>query len=429
MNTPITILSLLFALSIVIFVHELGHFASAKRARIVVEEFGFGYPPRLWAFWRSEGRIVIAGQEIVIPRKFKLPEGLTVRVPVLYETVTDKKGRRVLTRIERVEEADQAADSARRVDLLDRGTIYSINAIPFGGFVKMLGEEDPSFPGSFASKSKLTRIGVLAAGAGMNLLTAMLFFSLALGVGAPAIADPENAVIASVAPGSPAEAAGLQVEDIVLRANDTEILRVDDLIQFTHTHLGQQVELTLQRGNQILHLSLVPRTEWPAGEGPMGIGLRPRTTIKRYPWYQALGLGPKETLTQMLLIMTLPVQLIKGLIPTSMVRPTGPVGIGQLMGDAVQYSLGTGWWYPVMYLMGSLGVAVALTNLLPLPGLDGGRILFVIVEGIRGRRVEPAKEGLVHLIGMALLVLLLVFITWQDLVNPIPTLDWSRLFR
>ncbi len=419
----ITILSLLFALSIVVFVHELGHFVSARRARIVVEEFGFGYPPRLWALWRGKGKIVIAGQEIVIPRNFKLPAGLTARTPVLYKATTDRKGRQVLTHLEQADGAEQ------RIDLLDPGTVYSINAIPFGGFVKMLGEEDPSFPGSFASKSKLTRIGVLAAGAGMNLLTAVLFFSLALGLGAPAIADPENAVIASVSPGSPAEAVGLQIGDVILQANDTDILTVQSLIDFTQTHLGQPVVLTLQRGEQTLQITVVPRREWPAGDGPMGIGLRPRTTIKRYPWYQVLWMGPREALTQVILILSVPVQLIKGLIPTGAVRPSGPVGIGQLVGDAVRYSLGSGWWYPVMYLMGSLGVAVALTNLLPLPGLDGGRILFVIIERIRGRRVEPAKEGLVHLIGMIFLVVLLVFITWQDLVNPIPAIDWSRLFR
>jgi len=428
MNLLITLLSLAFALSIMVFVHELGHFASAKRSRIVVEEFGFGYPPRLWAFWRGEGKITLAGKEIVIPRRFKLPAGLSARTLIRYEATTDKKGREVLTHIEIVDPDSPAAGSARYVEQLDPGTIYSINAIPFGGFTRMLGEEDPTFPGSFASKRKLTRILVLAAGSGMNLLTAVLFFSLALSLGAPAIADPENAVIASVSPGSPAEAAGLQVEDIILRANDTDILTIDNLLDFTQEHLGQTVVLTLQRGDRILQISLVPRLKWPAGDGPMGIGLKPRTTIKHYVWYKAIWSGLKETVGMAGLILTVPIQVIRGLIPANLARPVGPVGVGQLMGNAVQYTLDTGWWYPVMQMMGLLSVAVALTNLLPLPGLDGGRILFVIVEGIRGRRLDPAKEGLVHLIGMMLLVALMLLITWQDIVNPLPYVDWSSFF-
>jgi regulator of sigma E protease len=127
-------------------------------------------------------------------------------------------------------------------------------------------------------------------------------------------------------------------------------------------------------------------------------------------------------------IIMVPLQILRGLIPAELARPVGPVGVGQLVGDAVQFSLDTGWWFPVMQMMGTLSVALALTNLLPLPAMDGGRILFIVVEGIRGRRVDPAKEGMVHLVGMLLLVALMLFITWQDVVNPIPSLDWSSFF-
>jgi regulator of sigma E protease len=151
-------------------------------------------------------------------------------------------------------------------------------------------------------------------------------------------------------------------------------------------------------------------------------------TVKQYPWYEALWLGLKQVGAYIGLIITLPAQVLKGLVPADLARPVGPVGVGRLVGDAVKYSLDTGWWFPVMQMMGTLSVALAVTNLLPLPGLDGGRILFVLVEGIRGRRVDPAKEGLVHLIGMLLLVALMLFITWQDVVNPIPSLDWSSFF-
>jgi regulator of sigma E protease len=423
----VTIVSLILGLSILVFVHELGHYLAAKRSGVVVMEFGFGYPPRLFSFWHTKGRIVVDGRELVIPRGFRLPRELGLGSMVMFESV-DAKDRLVLSAIEEVDPADPAAAAAGRVEYLDRGTIFSVNAIPFGGFARMLGEEDPSAPGSLASKGKLARIFVLSAGGLMNLLTAVLFFALAMMVGAPTVADPENAVVNSVSPGSPAEAVGLQPGDLILRADGIEILSIPDLQEYTQAHLGQTIVLTVQRDDDVLEIAVVPRVDVPAGEGPIGIGLSPRTTLERSPWYEAIWSGMKQTVTLTGLIFTVPVQIVRGLIPAELARPVGPVGVGQLVGDAVQYSLDTGWWYPAMQIMGTLSVALAITNLLPLPGLDGGRILFVIVEGIRGRRVDPAKEGLVHLIGLALLVALMLFITWQDLVNPVPGVDWSSFF-
>ncbi|NLF10458.1 MAG: PDZ domain-containing protein [Anaerolineaceae bacterium] len=421
------IVSLLIALSILVFVHELGHYLVAKRFGVVVEEFGFGYPPRLLAFWHTKGKVVIDGQEIIIPRDFRLPEELESGSLVTYETSTDGKGRGILTHIEKVEPGVELG-RAGRVEMLDPGTLFSLNAIPFGGFAKMLGEEDPSSPGSLASKGKLPRILVLAAGGGMNLLAAAVFFALAFAVGAPAVADPENAMVSMVAPGSPAEEAGLQAGDVIVRAGDTEILNITTLQQYTNEHLGEPVMLAVERDGEVLEVQVVPRAEPPPEEGPIGIGLSPRTTIKSYPWYEALWMGARQTVTLTGFIFTVPVQLIQGLIPAEMARPVGPVGVGQLVGDAVQYSIDTGWWFPVMQLMGSLSVALAVTNLLPLPALDGGRILFVFVEAIRGKRVDPSKEGLVHLIGMILLVALMLFITWQDVINPVPSVDWGSFF-
>ena len=424
----VTIVSLILGLSILVFVHELGHYLAAKWTGVVVEEFGFGYPPRLFAFWHTKGRIVVDGRELVIPRGFRLPRELSLGSLVMFESAADSQDRQILKAIEEIDPAEPTAAAAGRVEYLDRGTVFSVNAIPFGGFARMLGEEDPSAPGSLASKGKLARIFVLSAGGIMNLLVAALFFALAMMVGAPTIAEPENAVVNSVSPGSPAEAVGLQAGDLILRADDAEILAITDLQEYTQAHLGQTIVLTVQRDGDMLEIAVVPRVDAPPGEGPIGIGLSPRTTIERSPWYQAIWSGMKQTVTLIGLIFTVPVQIVRGLIPADLARPVGPVGVGQLVGDAVQYSLDTGWWYPAMQIMGTLSVAVAVTNLLPLPGLDGGRILFVIVEGIRGRRVDPAKEGLVHLIGLALLVALMLFITWQDLVNPVPGVDWSSLF-
>jgi regulator of sigma E protease len=424
----VTILSLVLALSILVFVHELGHYVAAKLSGVVVEEFALGYPPRILKLWHTAGKIIVAGREIVIPRSFRVPKELASGSLVLFETDRDSKGREILTQIEQVDPDEPLAASASRVDFLDPGTVFTVNAIPFGGFAKMLGEEDPTSPGSLASKGKLARIFVLSAGALMNLLTAVLFFALAMGVGAPAIADPENAVISSVAPGSPAEAVGLEPGDLILRADETEILTIQSLQEYTNAHLGEPIALAIQRGEGLITITVVPRVNPPAGEGPMGIGLSPRTTIMHYPLHEAIWSAVKQTVTLTGFIFTVPVQVIRGLIPVELARPVGPVGVGQIVGDAVQYSLDSGWWYPAMQIMGTLSVALAITNLLPLPGLDGGRILFVIVEGIRGRRIDPAKEGLVHLIGLALMVALMLLVTWQDLINPVPPIDWNSFF-
>lgn len=423
----VTIVSLILGLSILVYVHELGHYLVAKWSGVVVEEFGFGYPPRLFAFWHTEGRIVVGAQEFVIPRGFRLPKELGLGSMVLAASTSDSKDRAVLSAIEVVDPADASAATGY-VEYLDPGTLFTVNAIPFGGFARMLGEEDPSAPGSLASKGKLARILVLSAGGMMNLLAAVLFFALAMMLGAPAVAEPENAVVNSVAPGSPAEAVGLVAGDLILRADDFEILSISDLQEYTRAHLGEELVLTVKRDQAFLEIAVVPRVEVPPGEGPIGVGLSPRTTIETFPWYEAVWSGVKQTVSLTGLIFTVPVQILRGLIPADLARPVGPVGVGQLVGDAVQYSLDTGWWYPAMQIMGTLSVALAVTNLLPLPGLDGGRILFVIVEGIRGRRVDPAKEGLVHLIGLALLVALMLFITWQDLVNPVPGVDWGSFF-
>jgi regulator of sigma E protease len=346
---------------------------------------------------------------------------------VVYETRVDEKRGEVLAGIRGVD-AEQDVEASSKIEFVDRGTLFTVNAIPFGGFARMLGEEDPSAPGSLASKGKLARIFVLSAGAVMNLLTAVIFFALAMGLGAPVAADPENAMVTAVVSGSPAEAAGLQPGDVIVQADDTEILTLEGLQSFTRDHLGEEIVLSVDRDGQMMQIALVPRPDPPQGEGPIGIVLGPRMTIQDYPWYEALWMGVQQTVRLTMFIFTVPVQLIQGLIPAEMARPVGPVGVGQLVGDAVQYSLDTGWWYPAMQMLGTLGVALAVTNLLPLPGLDGGRILFVLVEAIRGKRVDPAREGLIHLIGLALLVALMLFITWQDIINPVPGVDWSTFF-
>ena len=363
----LTALSFVVVLSLLVFVHELGHFVVAKRAGVEVEEFGFGYP---------------------------LPSGLL--------TIT----------------------------LFKRGeTAYTLNPIPFGGFVRMAGEEDPNAERGLASKSKLVRVGVLSAGSVMNILLGIVLFSLCFMLGWPEPIEFDT-VIESVRSGSSAEQAGLQVGDIVIRADDEYINNPDELVAYTRKKLNQEMHLVVNRGGETIQVRVTPRLD-SEGISRIGVAIDAVATkygLKTYPFGGAILRGLERTIGVIVLTFYIPVLVIRGLLPIEMARPIGPAGIAQLASQAVQQSVEIGWWFPILSLMALLSIGLAVANLLPLPGLDGGRILFVIVEAIRGKRIDPEKEGAVHLIGIAFLVTLLIFITYQDITTPVYTVDWTSMF-
>jgi regulator of sigma E protease len=355
-----TLISFLVVLGFLAFFHELGHFIVAKRSGIRVEEFGFGYPPRLFTI-------------------FKLG-----------------------------------------------GTEYTINAIPFGGFVRLLGEDNPMLPGGFASKGKFKRFATLVAGSSMNILLAFFLFSFSYTMKSPEIIQ-FNVMIGKVVKGAPADVAGLKAGDIVLKADDEVIEEPQELVDYTHSKLGEEIILEVNREGEILHFRVIPRLEWPEGQGPMGveIGLIPtRIRYKSYPWYEAIWRGLKHTLASIVFILSVPVKVIRGLLPVYELRPVGPPGIARFVSTALQRSLEIGLWYPILRLTALLNVALAVVNILPFPGLDGGRMLFIIIEAIRGKRVDPRKEGLVHLIGMVALICLLLIVSFYDIISPLPIPDW-----
>jgi regulator of sigma E protease len=431
-------------LGLLVFVHELGHFLVAKRAGIVVEEFGIGYPPRLFKLWQDEGEITIdsgaGAQKLVIPRRVDLPQELSVNSRLAFADKVDDKGRPALAELQLrpkskdEDEAPPPIPAGLREGLvvgLARGTEYTVNAIPFGGFARMLGEENPRLPGSFASKGKLARVAVLCAGSGMNLLLAVLIATLSFMLGAPYPVAYDNTVVTGVAPDSPAAKAGLQLGDVVLKINDHEVTSPEDLATHTRAVVGQEVVLEVKRGTQILYLSLVPRSNPPRNEGPMGVALSAAVSkieIRYYPPHEALLYGVGVIVRFVKLMVSLPAEVIGGLLQLKDLRPVGPAGIYQMTDSAVQQSVATGWWWPILYLTYVLSTALAFTNLLPLPALDGGRLLFIGVETVRGRRVEPQREGLVHLIGFVALITLLIVISYYDIVNPPPDIDWTSLF-
>jgi regulator of sigma E protease len=290
---------------------------------------------------------------------------------------------------------------------------YTLNAIPVGGFVRMLGEEDPSDPGSFASKSARVRIRTLLAGAFMNVLLAVLLFSGLYMVGEQVVVGRVS--IQSVAANSPAEQAGLQTGDIILSLQGQELRNTLELVQRTRTFLGQQISMSVLRGEQELVVHLIPRQQPPDGEGAMGvsIGMAEGYTIQRirHPIWEAIPLGLRETGATLVAMVSSFVQIFRGRVPASQI--TGPVGIFQITGEVARTGLEN-----LISFTACLSLNLAILNLLPVPALDGGRIAFVLLEKIRGgRRMAPQHEGLVNLIGLLVLLAFVAVISYFDILR------------
>lgn len=302
-------------------------------------------------------------------------------------------------------------------------TIFSLNAIPFGGFVRVAGEDDPSIEGGLASKPKWVRARVLLAGAAMNLVLAFLLFSGAFMSGYP---YPLYQVkVFEVAPGSPAEAAGIKPGDIILSADGINFRKPEELSAYTDAHLGQEITFQVKRGEEIFSVRLVPRPSPPPGEGPMGVKIGMAYTKKRASLPLAVAMAALSIVRALLFILVVPVQVILGLLPISALRPVGPVGVVQVVTDVAEQSSLMGWWYPFLSVVALLNVALAVSNLLPIPGLDGGRLLFVILEAVKKRRIDPRRESWVHMVGIAFLLTLMLIITLFDITAPLKGVEWN----
>jgi regulator of sigma E protease len=459
MSISSQILAFLLVLGPLILIHELGHFIGAKRGGIRVLEFGMGYPPRATRLWRGKGYVVVDGQRIVIPRNFVLPWDWSIypdkRATLTYDEVG---GQAVLRSIELDPAEEEALKNARAassakahvqgqsvevvtalvqqrsvtmrrgalqlsgvIDDLDAGTEYTLNWLPIGGFVRMYGEEGLSGKGSFNDRPKRWRAITLLAGPGMNVVAAFVLLFAAFAIGGP---DPDGApkvLISGIVADTPAAAAGLTAKDQILAIDNHPLDKADYLTQYVKTHGGQMVTLTILRNGQTLNVSVTPRTpgQTPTGQGQMGIALDYLMPVKPYPLDQAVSFSVNQITDSVTQIVLLPGRLISHQISAAEARPVGPVGISQLAVNSFQLSLDTGQPFWILSFMAMISMALAITNLLPLPALDGGRLVFVLIEAVRRKRISPEREAIVHLIGMALLLGLVILITIQDIINPI----------
>jgi regulator of sigma E protease len=294
------------------------------------------------------------------------------------------------------------------------GTKFTLNLIPFGGFVRPLGEDDPDVPGGLSAASKRVRAAVFAAGPLANVILAFIAFIFAFKYAAP---DFNRIMITDIVAGAPAEGVGIQIGDIVRSVEDKEITSFETILEVVSAHLGEPIVMELDRKSQPILVELTPRTEYPNDQGPLGVTLgypaRPTT------WTDAASLSWDSIRLQVNAIVGLPARLISGSAMPEEARVSGLKGIHDMLSWASSIDRSSQRPFLTLNLVGIISLGLALANLIPIPIMDGGRLLFILIEAIIGRRIPPRYEGLAQAIGLAILLFLMVYINLQDFINPI----------
>ena len=328
--------------SLIVFVHELGHFLLAKMNKIRVDEFSIGMGPRLLTTVKGETR-------------------------------------------------------------------YSIKLFPIGGSC-MMGEDDVDdmSEGSFNSKSVWARIAVVAAGAIFNFLLAFVFAVIIVGY-----AGYDEPIISGVVPGFSAEAEGMQEGDRIVRMNGKKINLWREVTYYNMFHAGETVELVFERDGKKHEVTIVPKQD---ENGSYLMGVTSPAEYKKANVFTAMQYGVYEVKFWIATTLESLKMLVTGGVGVDQL--SGPVGIVNVVDDTYQQSKDYG---VVVVLMQMLNIGILLSanlgvmNLLPLPALDGGRLVFLVIEAIRGKRVAPDKEGMVHFVGMMLLFALMIFVLFNDI--------------
>ncbi|MCC5909836.1 MAG: RIP metalloprotease RseP [Clostridiaceae bacterium] len=325
----------IFVFGLLVFFHELGHFAVAKFVGIKVHEFALGMGPRLIKFTKGE-------------------------------------------------------------------TDYSIRILPIGGYVKMEGEDEVSNDNrSFSKKTVGERISVIIAGPLMNFILAILLFVIIFYT----LTGVPTTEIQQIIPQSPAEEVGLQEQDEVISVNGVEMTNWEQLVDTINVSAGIPLEVTILRNGDIIKKTITPEVDEETGRAM--IGIVPATE-------KSLALAVTGSFKQTGMIFREMFMFFGSVFrrQATTADVVGPVGIINLVGEASR----AGWVY-VLHLAALISINLGIINLLPIPALDGSRIIFLGLESLRGKPVDPEKEAMVHIVGFALLMLLMIVITYKDILT------------
>jgi len=354
----LTVVAFLLVLSVLVLIHELGHYLTAKKLGIKVEEFGIGFPPRVYGKKIGE-------------------------------------------------------------------TLYSINLLPIGGFVKLYGEDEAGggkigkggavkgdVKRAFYARPLWQRMAVVVAGVVMNFILAVVIISSLFATQGVAL-PTENVTISAVAENSPAQSAGIREDDKVTHIDGIAVESPEGFIEETRERTGEEVEITLLRDGETITTTLIPRENPPEGEGAMGVAIT-NVEIKKYSWLEAPWYGTIEAGKFSLLIVQGLGSMVWDFVTTG-AKPegvAGPVGVAQLTGQAVEVGPAAVLWFTAL-----LSLNLAVLNILPIPALDGGRFFFMIVELVTRRKVSPRYEAIAHGIGLLVLLGLMAVITALDVTR------------
>ena len=297
-----------------------------------------------------------------------------------------------------------------------RETTFSLNWIPLGGFVRPKGENDPNVKGGLSAASPWVRLFVFAAGPLANFILAAVFFAIIFArVGVP---DTSQVMVVGVNEGSPAEVAGLLPGDILHEIGGQLIDSPDALRDQVEAHIGVEAVVSYSRAGEVLETLLTPRADPPQGEGAMGIFYNhPRLDVGLFT---ALGMGTSAVGDQIYQLATLPSRIMAGSVAAEDARLVGFKGMYDIYQEVrdIEASEAIPSGVNTLAFFASISISLGLLNLMPIPALDGGRILFIMPEIILRRRIPPNYENAINLVSFAMLILLMIYINIQDFVNP-----------
>lgn len=341
-------------LGFLVFVHEFGHFLVAKLSGMRVEEFSIGMGPTIYSVQRGE-------------------------------------------------------------------TKYNLGLLPIGGYVRVTGQYAEEFDDGvlsaddsrrYPNRPLWHRFVFTAAGSGMNFLTAIVLFTgLFLYIGIPVLDNNADTVISAVVEDKPAAEAGMQNGDKVLNINGQPVNTWQELTAQIEQNGEKKAELLIERDNRQLTVSVIP--EYDSETGRVLLGIQKEAT-KKAGLVESFKLGAGETwqITKQLVVAVGNLVTGKVSIADDEEGLTGPVGIFKIIDDTAK----AGVIY-VVNLMAVLSINLGLLNILPIPALDGSKLVFLAIEGIKGSPVSPSKENFVHFVGFALLMMLMIFITYKDILR------------